>query len=335
MARPKTLFWQDHALMLLDQRKLPLEVTYLRCETVETVAEAITELAVRGAPAIGAAAGYGIVLAAQNSNEERIREDLQKAGELLASTRPTAVNLFWAIERMLKVAEETEGFADIKQRLLAEAHLIMQEDVAANKKIGDYGAELLPPGARVMTICNAGALATADYGTALGVIRSYGKEIKVYACETRPVLQGSRLTTWELLADGFDVTLITDNMAATVMAQGMVDAVIAGADRIATNGDTANKIGTYALAILAQYHNLPFYIAAPSSTIDPQLAAGTEIVIEERNAKEVTFVGGTQIAPATVKVYNPAFDVTPARLISAIITEKGVFRFPYRGKLVK
>ncbi len=335
MARPKTISWQDNSLLLLDQRKLPLQVEYKRCENVEDVAEAIRSLLVRGAPAIGAAAAYGMVLAALNSNEETIREDLSRAGEKLAGTRPTAVNLFWAIEKMMTAAAEVQGYAAIYQRLLEEAHSILEQDVISNRAMGKLGAQLLPPKARVLTICNAGALATADWGTALGVIRSAGRDVKVYACETRPVLQGARLTAWELLEDGFDVTLICDSMAGTVMAQGMVDAVIAGADRIAANGDTANKIGTYSLAVLAKAHKIPFYIAAPTSTIDEKIASGEEIIIEERAADEVTHIGGQRIAPSGVKVYNPAFDVTPANLISAIITEQGVFRFPYQGKLSK
>ena len=323
-------------MYLLDQRKLPISVEYKCCETAEDVADAIKSLLVRGAPAIGAAAAYGLVLAALKSTPETIREDLNRAANLLAGTRPTAVNLFWAIEKMMAAAAEEAEYSAICRRLQQKADEIMELDVESNRAIGRFGAELLPDDARIMTICNAGALATADYGTALGVIRAAkeaGKHVTVYALETRPVLQGARLTAWELMEDGIDVTLICDNMAGAVMAEGKVNAVIAGADRIAANGDTANKIGTYSLAILANWHQIPFYIAAPTSTIDLQIKTGKEIVIEERAAEEVTHIAGHRIAPTGVKVYNPAFDVTPAKLISAIITERGVFEFPYEGKL--
>lgn len=336
MARPHTINWQDNKLYLLDQRKLPISVEYKCCETAEDVADAIKSLLVRGAPAIGAAAAYGLVLAALKSTPETIREDLNRAANLLAGTRPTAVNLFWAIEKMMAAAAEEAEYSAICRRLQQKADEIMELDVESNRAIGRFGAELLPDDARIMTICNAGALATADYGTALGVIRAAkeaGKHVTVYALETRPVLQGARLTAWELMEDGIDVTLICDNMAGAVMAEGKVNAVIAGADRIAANGDTANKIGTYSLAILANWHQIPFYIAAPTSTIDLQIKTGKEIVIEERAAEEVTHIAGHRIAPTGVKVYNPAFDVTPAKLISAIITERGVFEFPYEGKL--
>ena len=336
MARPHTINWQDNKLYLLDQRKLPISVEYKCCETAEDVADAIKSLLVRGAPAIGAAAAYGLVLAALKSTPETIREDLNRAANLLAGTRPTAVNLFWAIEKMMAAAAEEAEYSAICRRLQQKADEIMELDVDSNRAIGRFGAELLPDDARIMTICNAGALATADYGTALGVIRAAkeaGKHVTVYALETRPVLQGARLTAWELMEDGIDVTLICDNMAGAVMAEGKVNAVIAGADRIAANGDTANKIGTYSLAILANWHQIPFYIAAPTSTIDSQIKTGKEIVIEQRNAEEVTHIAGQRIAPSNVKVYNPAFDVTPAKLISAIITERGVYNFPYEGKL--
>lgn len=336
MARPHTINWQDNKLYLLDQRKLPISVEYKCCETAEDVADAIKSLLVRGAPAIGAAAAYGLVLAALKSTPETIREDLNRAANLLAGTRPTAVNLFWAIEKMMAAAAEEAEYSAICRRLQQKADEIMELDVESNRAIGRFGAELLPDDARIMTICNAGALATADYGTALGVIRAAkeaGKHVTVYALETRPVLQGARLTAWELMEDGIDVTLICDNMAGAVMAEGKVNAVIAGADRIAANGDTANKIGTYSLAILANWHQIPFYIAAPTSTIDLQIKTGKEIVIEERAAEEVTHIAGQRIAPSNVKVYNPAFDVTPAKLISAIITERGVYNFPYEGKL--
>ena len=300
MARPHTINWQDNKLYLLDQRKLPISVEYKCCETAEDVADAIKSLLVRGAPAIGAAAAYGLVLAALKSTPETIREDLNRAANLLAGTRPTAVNLFWAIEKMMAAAAEEAEYSAICRRLQQKADEIMELDVESNRAIGRFGAELLPDDARIMTICNAGALATADYGTALGVIRAAkeaGKHVTVYALETRPVLQGARLTAWELMEDGIDVTLICDNMAGAVMAEGKVNAVIAGADRIAANGDTANKIGTYSLAILANWHQIPFYIAAPTSTIDSQIKTGKEIVIEQRNAEEVTHIAGTGLRP--------------------------------------
>jgi methylthioribose-1-phosphate isomerase len=338
MARAQTMNWQEDTLYLLDQRRLPLAAEYKSCKTVEDVAEAIRNLTVRGASAIGAAAAYGMVLAALQSSPGTVKADLERSGKLLAGTRPTAVNLFWAIKRMLAAVTNQTDYQTICQSLRQEAAAVVREDVQNSKTIGRFGAALLPETVSVLTICNAGALAGTDYGTALGVIRAAkeaGKHISVYALETRPVLQGARLTAWELLADGLDVTLLCDNMAGCVMAQGKVDAVIAGADRIAANGDTANKIGTYSLAVLAKAHQIPFYIAAPTSSIDLAIATGKEIVIEERPAEEVTHLAGRRIAPENVKVYNPAFDVTPAQLISAVITERGVFRFPYEGKFAE
>jgi methylthioribose-1-phosphate isomerase len=325
-------------LVLLDQTQLPgreVERTYTRWQDV---AEAIRSLVVRGAPAIGVAAAFGVVLAARQSaatSTDALLADLETAVKGLAATRPTAVNLFWALDRMWRTAESVRGatVADVRARLLAEAHAILAEDLAANRALGDHGAELVPANARILTHCNAGALATAGYGTALGVVRSAharGKLALLWVDETRPVMQGSRLTAWECVRDGIPHRLIADVAAASVMARGDVDLVVTGADRIAANGDTANKIGTYALAVLARHHGVPFYVAAPFSTIDPAIASGAEIPIEERDALEVRRVGPQATAPEGSPVYNPAFDVTPATLIAAIITERGVFRPPYR-----
>ena len=337
MSTFQTLTWlkEKRSLRLLDQRRLPSEELFLECRNLQQVAEAIKTLAVRGAPAIGVAAAYGVVLGVQevieagNALTAPIFTDII---DELAATRPTAVNLFWALERMKKAGKE--GLkkrieeADLRDLLLAEAERIYAEDECAHRRLGELGAQLIPAGARILTHCNAGALACAEYGTALGVIRAAqaaGKKIKVYADETRPLLQGSRLTTWELLKEEIPVTLICDNMAAHCMAKGMIDLVIVGADRIAANGDTANKIGTYSVALAAKAHNLPFYVAAPTSTIDFSLADGSAIPIEERDPDEIRFFGEKRTAPAEVAVYNPAFDITPKALISAIITEKGVF----------
>ena len=337
MSTFQTLAWvkENNTLRLLDQRCLPNKESFLDCNTLSQVTEAIKTLAVRGAPAIGVAAAYGVVIGVlellgqkQTISKGQFAEIVDK----LAATRPTAVNLFWALARM-----ETIGSAGFKNNLngailcnnlLKEAHLIFTEDERDHRLLGEHGAQLVPHGARILTHCNAGALACADYGTALGVIRaahSAGKELEVFADETRPLLQGSRLTTWELLKDKIPVTLICDNMAAHCMAKGMIDLIIVGADRIAANGDSANKIGTYSVALAAKAHNLPFYIAAPTSTIDFTLTDGCKIPIEERDPDEVRFFGEKRTAPAEVKVYNPAFDVTPANLINGIITEKGVF----------
>ena len=307
--------WRNGSLDLLDQRKLPREVVWVSCRTPHEVAVAIRDMVVRGAPAIGVAAAFGMALAT----------DLEAAARELKESRPTAINLAWAVDRMLRA----KGSA-------AEAEAMLREDVEANRRLGRYGAELIGSQATVLTHCNAGALATAGYGTALGVIRSaveQGKKIAVFADETRPYLQGARLTAWELQQDGIDVTLITDNMAGHFFQQGKFDAVVVGADRIAANGDTANKIGTYTVAVLANAHGVPFYIAAPISTIDLATANGAAIPIEERNAAEVTEIGGTRIAPEGVAVRHPAFDVTPARLITAIITDRGVVRAPYEESL--
>jgi methylthioribose-1-phosphate isomerase len=307
--------WRGDALELLDQRRLPREEVYVTCRTASEVAAAIRDMVVRGAPAIGVAAAFGIALAAKNG------DDVGKAAKELRSARPTAVNLGWAIDRML-------GSHDFS----AEAAAIFREDVEANRRIGRFGAELLGRSATVLTHCNAGALATAGYGTALGVIRAaveQGKRIAVFAGETRPYLQGARLTAWELKHEGIDVTLITDSMAGFFFQQRRFDAVIVGADRIAANGDTANKIGTYTIAVLANAHETPFYVAAPLSTIDPATPNGSTIPIEERSAREVTEMAGTPIAPEGISVRHPAFDVTPARLITAIITDRGVLRPPF------
>lgn len=333
----QTLTWleEKRSLRLLDQRRLPTEELFFECQNLRQVTEAIKTLAVRGAPAIGVAAAYGVVIGIQEATAIGNAITAQIFNQIideLAATRPTAVNLFWALERMKKVGEEglNNGLDGVKLKdlLLIEANRIYAEDDQAHHRLGRHGAELIPTGARILTHCNAGALACAEYGTALGVIRAAqaaGKNIKVYADETRPLCQGSRLTTWELLKEKIPVTLICDNMAAHCMAKGMIDLVIVGADRIAANGDTANKIGTYSVALAAKAHNLPFYVAAPTSTIDFSLADGSAIPIEERDPDEVRFFGEKQTAPAEVAVYNPAFDVTPASLINAIITEKGIF----------
>ena len=337
MSTFQTLTWlkEKKCLRLLDQRCLPTEELFLECRNLQQVAEAIKTLAVRGAPAIGVAAAYGVVLGVQKAIEAGHTVTAPTFTDIideLAATRPTAVNLFWALERMKKAGKE--GLkkrieeTDLRDLLLAEADQIYAEDERAHHRLGELGVQLIPAGATILTHCNAGALACAEYGTALGVIRAAkaaGKKIKVYADETRPLLQGSRLTTWELLKEEIPVTLICDNMAAHCMAKGMIDLVIVGADRIAANGDTANKIGTYSVALAAKAHNLPFYVAAPTSTIDFSLADGSAIPIEERDPDEVRFFGKKRTAPAEVAVYNPAFDITPKALISAIITEKGIF----------
>jgi methylthioribose-1-phosphate isomerase len=311
--------WRGDALELLDQRLLPREMTYVTCRDAHEVAAAIKTMVVRGAPAIGVSAAFGLALAAMRG------DDVRAAAEELRATRPTAVNLMWAIDRMLAVHARGGDMA-------AAAVTIFDEDVAACRRIGRFGAELLGSQATVLTHCNAGALATAGYGTALGVIRAAvegGKKIAVFADETRPYLQGARLTAWELHEEGIDVTLITDNMAGHFFQQGTFDAVVVGADRIAANGDAANKIGTYTVAVLANAHGVPFYVAAPVSTIDIHCPNGAAIPIEERSAAEVTQIGGTRVAPEGVAVRHPAFDVTPAALITAIITDRGVLRAPY------
>jgi methylthioribose-1-phosphate isomerase len=317
--------WTTDTLHLLDQRRLPHEVTYVACRNAHEVAVAIREMVVRGAPAIGVSAAFGLALASKNG------EDIREAAEELRCARPTAVNLMWAVDRMLDAHARGVDLA-------AEAQRMFDEDVAANRRIGRFGAELLGSSATVLTHCNAGALATAGYGTALGVIRAAvesGKKIAVFADETRPYLQGARLTAWELQREGIDVTLITDSMAGHFFQQGKFDAVVVGADRIAANGDTANKIGTYTVAVLANAHGVPFYIAAPLSTVDVSCPNGQGIPIEERSAAEVTEILGMRMAPEGVAARHPAFDVTPARLITAIITDRGVLRPPYSESIAR
>jgi methylthioribose-1-phosphate isomerase len=340
----KTVEWTDEGVRMLDQRLLPTEEKYLMLRSYEEVAEAIKKMVVRGAPAIGVSAAMGLALGAKQSVGTSISDlefDFDYMCEVMAGTRPTAVNLFWAIERMREALRrgkaETDDVEEVKRRLVHEAQKIFHDDIEANRALGRFGGELIADGATVLTHCNAGALATAgDYGTALGVIRGArdaGKRIAVIADETRPFLQGSRLTAWELTRDEIPVTLITDNMAGHVMKQGKVDAVVVGADRIASNGDAANKIGTYMVAVLAREHNIPFYVAAPISTIDLTLKTGEEIPIEERDIREVTHMRDQRLAPEGIDVQNPAFDVTPNKLIAAIITDKGVARQPFTESL--
>ncbi|ALA58232.1 S-methyl-5-thioribose-1-phosphate isomerase [Nitrospira moscoviensis] len=330
-----TVEWKDGAVCLLDQSRLPGTVEILTCRDYRAVADAIRELKVRGAPAIGVTAALGVALGALSVRATDYASFAKAVGEIcnhLAATRPTAVNLFWAIERMKRKLEASTSLSipSAQQALLAEAQAILREDIALCKAMGKHGAELIRDGQTVLTHCNAGALATAGYGTALGVIRAaweQGKTIQVIADETRPVLQGARLTAWELMQDHIPVTLITDNMAGSLMRQGKIHLCVVGADRIAANGDVANKIGTYSVAVLAKAHGIPFYVAAPYSTIDLKTKTGADIPIEQRNPLEVTSIHGSHpVAPAGVRVYNPAFDVTPAELITAIITERGVFK---------
>jgi methylthioribose-1-phosphate isomerase len=332
----ETVGWGEGVVRMLDQRLLPREVKVLELATVEEVAHAIEDLVVRGAPAIGIAAAFGVALAAQLSDAETagaLAEELEPAFVRLSETRPTAKNLFWALERMRGTIDPTLSADGLKAHLLAEAQAVLEEDIATCRAIGDQGASLVPEGAGVLTHCNAGALATGGWGTALGVLRSawaLGTRFQVYADETRPVLQGARLTAWELQRDGLPVTVLTDNAAAQWMARGKVDLVIVGADRIAANGDVANKIGTYGLGVLARAHDIPLYVAAPMSTVDPEISSGAEIPIEERGRDEVVAAGGEAFVPDAVPVLNPAFDVTPAELVTAIITEHAVVRPPYR-----
>jgi len=325
----------DGCLELIDQRRLPGEFIKLQCRDVETLFEAIKTLAVRGAPAIGVSAAYGLVLALQKADAadgiEKSLEALTLAREYLASSRPTAVNLFWALDRVCRAASPAETLQQMRQIVLKEANAIYEEDVNMCRQIGRHGEKFIEEGAGILTHCNAGALATAGQGTALSPMfeaHKKGRRFKVYTDETRPLLQGARLTAWELKQADIDVTVICDNMAGWLMKQGKINAVITGADRIAANGDTANKIGTYSLSILAREHGVPFYIAAPSSTFDLNIKSGAEIPIEQRSAEEVTTFAGTQTTPAGVSVYNPAFDVTQARDITAIITERGVIEKP-------
>ena len=340
MGELRTVDWEDGAVVMIDQRRLPAEELYLRCRDHREVAAAIRDMAVRGAPAIGVAAAFGVALGVRLSRSEgaALRREMDAICEDLRATRPTAVNLFWAIERMRRAydAHQGAGGSALRDALLAEARAIHSEDVAACRAMGDFGAALIEKPSRVLTHCNAGALATAGYGTALGVIRSAARDGKirgVIADETRPYLQGARLTAWELTRDGIPTTLIADNMAGHLMATGQVDLVVVGADRIAANGDVANKIGTYSVAVLAKENGVPFYVAAPVSTFDLSIPSGDRIPIEERAAEEVTHHGGRRLAPEGVAVRNPAFDVTPHRFVTAIVCERGVARPPYTDSL--
>ena len=342
MAMAPTVAWENGVVVMIDQRRLPAEESLLRCRDHHEVAAAIRDMAIRGAPAIGVAAALGLALGASLTRAEgaALRSEWSDMCAALAATRPTAVNLFWAIERMRRRFETLagEGGETLRKALLAEALAIQHEDLLACQRMGDLGAELLPQQARILTHCNAGALATAGYGTALGVVRSaarLGKLAAVFADETRPWLQGARLTVWELMQDGIEATLIADGAAGHLMARGEINAVVVGADRIAANGDVANKIGTYAVAILAKEHGLPFYVAAPVSTLDLHTPTGEDIPIEERPAHEVTQVAGHRVAPEGTRVRNPAFDVTPHRYVTAIVCERGVARPPFVDSLRK
>jgi methylthioribose-1-phosphate isomerase len=334
----ETIVWTDAGVVMIDQRRLPREESYVTCRDYGEVADAIRSMVIRGAPAIGVAAAMGVALGVLQADGRNLDAEFQTICDALAKTRPTAVNLFWAIDRMKLVYASMRGrpIEEIRARLVAEARQIRLEDIAINQAIGRNGAALVPDGKTVLTHCNAGALATAGYGTALGVIRAAagaGKKIDVFADETRPFLQGARLTAWELQHDGIPTTIITDNMAGHFLKSGRIGCVIVGADRIAANGDVANKVGTYGVAVLAKENGVPFYVAAPISTLDLTLASGDLIPIEQRSADEVTHVFGVPVAPEGVPVENPAFDVTPARYVSAIITERGVARSPYEESL--
>jgi methylthioribose-1-phosphate isomerase len=338
-----TIDWQGDAIVMVDQRKLPGQEIYIRCRTAQEVARAIRTMVIRGAPAIGVSAAMGIALGMRRSTAKGTKQfavEFQKICDMMAATRPTAVNLFWAIDRMKKVfaqaAQAGQSPEEIAARLEREARAIHDEDVASCRTMGAFGAEVVPDGARVLTHCNAGALATAGYGSALGVIRAAvekGKRIAVFADETRPFLQGARLTAWELVRDGIDTTVITESMAGPLMRAGEIDIVVVGADRIAANGDTANKIGTYTVAVLAREHKVPFYVAAPLSTIDLATPDGDTIPIEERDQREVTHLGSSRLTPIGAQIRNPAFDVTPHRYISGFITEKGIFSPPFNETL--
>jgi methylthioribose-1-phosphate isomerase len=338
-----TIEWQPDAVVMVDQRKLPGQELYVRCTSAAEVARAIKTMVIRGAPAIGVAAAMGIALGMRRSQATGTRQyavEFNKICDLMAGTRPTAVNLFWAISRMKTAFSAAvragESVAEVTGRLAREAQAIHDEDVASCRTIGRFGATVVPQSARILTHCNAGALATAGYGTALGVIRAaaeQGKVARVFADETRPFLQGARLTAWELVRDHIPTTVITESMAGPLMQRGDVDFVVVGADRIAANGDVANKVGTYTVALLAQAHGVPFYVAAPLSTIDLSTATGAAIPIEQRPAREVTHLGATRLAPEGASVWNPAFDVTPAHLVAGIITEKGIARAPYTDSL--
>jgi len=337
----KTLEWTDAGVRFIDQTKLPTEETYVTCKTYEEVAEAIRTMIVRGAPALGVTAAMGVALGIRESratDHDELNREFARICEVIAATRPTAVNLFWGIARIRDKFEEHSArpIHEIKAVVVAEAQRMLDEDIAANQAMGKHGAVLLPSSGSVLTHCNAGALATCGYGTALGVIRAAvesGKKLHVFADETRPFLQGSRLTAWELMKDGIPTTVISDNMAGAMMRQGKIGAVIVGADRIAANGDVANKIGTYTVAVLAKEHGIPFYVAAPFSTVDLNTPDGSQIPIEQRSSREVTHMAGKQITPDGVGIENPAFDVTPHQYVTAIITERGVVREPYSESL--
>jgi methylthioribose-1-phosphate isomerase len=332
----KTIEWTDDGVVMIDQRILPTEETYITCKDYREVADAIQTMVIRGAPAIGVAAAMGFAIGVQKASDENLDAQVEEISKVLAATRPTAVNLFWAIERMKRLyavlRQEGVALPELRQRLIDEAKEVLRDDIEINKAMGRHGAALLPQGATVMTHCNAGALATGGYGTALGVIRAAieaGNPVGVMANETRPFMQGARLTVWELQQDSIPVTLLTDNMAGHILRSGKVGAVVVGADRIAGNGDVANKIGTYSVAVLAKENGVPFYVAAPISTLDMSLTSGDQIPIEQRASEEVTHIRGQQIAPAGTQVINPAFDVTPNKYVTAIITEKGVARAPF------
>ncbi len=334
----ETIQWTTEGVVMIDQTRIPAEETYITCRDYHQVADAIRTMVIRGAPAIGVAAAMGVAIGVAGSDPANLDAQVEEICAELAGTRPTAVNLFWAIDRMKKlyVGLRDRPFAEVRDALIREAILVREEDIAINRAMGQHGASLIPDDSIVLTHCNAGALATAGYGTALGVIRAAvesGKKIGVYADETRPFLQGARLTVWELQHDGIPATLITDNMAGHFLKSGKIGSVVVGADRIAANGDVANKIGTYSVAVLAKENNVPFYVAAPISTLDLTLADGGGIPIEERGASEVTHVFGVQVAPTGTEVRNPAFDVTPNRYVTAIITERGVARAPYEASL--
>ena len=337
----EALRWMDDHLEMIDQRILPAEFKYISYNSAISVADGIRSMVVRGAPAIGCAAAYGVALEAlslQNTDQSQFLKGMSDACETLLQSRPTAINLFWAVQRMRLIIKENQSLStkEIAEILICEAHKILVEDIQINRTMGSFGAALLPDGARVLTHCNAGALATAGHGTALGVIRSAvesGKKISVIADETRPFLQGARLTAWEMVQEGIPITLISDNMAGHLMSQGEVDAIVVGTDRVAGNGDVANKIGTYMVAVLAKRHNIPFYVACPLSTIDRSVSSGSDIPIEERPASEVTGFQDNHWAAVGVSVRNPAFDVTPADLVTGLITEKGVVLNPSREKI--
>ncbi len=339
----KTIEWKNNRVIMIDQRKLPGQESYMICSDYRQVIRAIKEMVIRGAPAIGVAAAMGVALGAQaikTDQWENFLSRFNKICEEIKKARPTAVNLSWAVERMKGLVKKSydQKIEGLKKNLIREARTLLSEDIAVNKRLGRIGQKVIKNRATVLTHCNAGALATGGYGTALGVMRAAkeaGKKVQVIADETRPFLQGTRLTAWELVRENIPVTLITDNMAGYLMKKGLIDLVIVGADRIAANGDTANKIGTYSVAVLAREHGIPFYVAAPCSTIDPQIKTGEDIPIEERHEKEVTHVAGRRIAPQGVDVFNPAFDVTPHTYITGIITERGIVKAPFRRSIAK